>query len=93
LKVSGGRPPVGRVAAAGGAASRPLRLVEPAKQVRKLQWQGRVNDVGRRDTEHMADGGEKHLADRRAVKIHIVGESERARVAGPQHGCISHPRT
>jgi len=67
LKASASRPPIGRALcrlvaggareapASGAAARRPLRPAELAQQARKLQWQGRLNDVGRRRAEHMAD--------------------------------------
>jgi hypothetical protein len=102
LKASARRPAIGRalcrlvaggtreVPASGGAASRPLRTAELAQQARKLQWQGCVNDIGRRGAEHVADRGENELARGRVAKIDVIGESERARVAGPQHGCPSH---
>jgi len=73
-----------------GAASRRLRPAEPAKQACELQRQGRIDDVGGGGAERMADRGQHEIADRRVAKIHIIGQSERARVAGPQHGCTSH---
>jgi hypothetical protein len=76
-----------------GAASWPLRSAEPAQQTCKLQRQGRLNDVGCRGAEHVADGGEEEVADRRIATLHRIGQSERARVAGPQHGCTSPPPT
>jgi hypothetical protein len=72
-----------------GAASR-LWSAEPAKQACKLQWQGRLDDLGRGGAERVADRGQQQVADRRIAKFHVIGQSERARVAGPQHGCTSH---
>ena len=102
MKASASRPPIGRALcglvaggtreapASGGAARRPLWPAELAQQARKLQWQGRLNDVGRRGAEHMTDRGENKVARGRVAKIDIIGKSERARLAGPQHGCPSH---
>jgi hypothetical protein len=103
LKARARRPPIGRarrqaagdtrqVTASWGAAHRRLRPAEPAKQARKLQWQGRINNVGRGGPERVADRGQQQIAGRPVPEIHIIGQSERARVAGPQHGCTSLPQ-
>jgi hypothetical protein len=72
------------------ATSSSLETIETSQQSSEVRGQRCVDEIGRRDAKHVADGGKNDVAV--GLFLAVIRKTERADMAGPQH-CCSFPRT